>query len=216
MQPAGFRHHREPAVATCEEVEPVAHFRESSLMAYLIKLCRRFRLFGAAMPLPRGKSTSRRALLAALSVLVFAATAGSVMADDAPDTGHRADGLIIYFAAIPAAFVRAHPAEHTGREMHGDAPDGRYVHHLIVALFDSKTGMRITDASVLAVIRGGISQSEARVELGPMAIAGAPVYGGFADLPPRDRYRIEIEVVRPGGGAALRTVFWHQHLQPQP
>jgi hypothetical protein len=185
-------------------------------MAYPIKLCHRFRLFAAAMPLPRGKSTSRRALIAALSVLVFAVTAGSVMADDTPDTGHRADGLVIYFAAIPAAFVRAHPAEHTGREMHGGAPDDPYVHHLIVALFDSKTGMRITDASVVAVIRGGISQLEARVELGPMAIAGAQVYGGFADLPPRDRYRVEIEVVRPGGGAAVRTAFWHQHLQPQP
>jgi hypothetical protein len=183
-------------------------------MTDLIKLCRRFRLFAAAMPLPRGKSMGCQALLAALSVLVVAATAGSVMADDTPDSAHRADGLAIYFAAIPAAFVRAHPAEHTGREMHGDAPDARYAHHLIVALFDSKTGMRITEASVLAVIRGGISQSEARVELGPMAIAGAPVYGGFADLPPRDRYRIEIEVVRHGGGAAVRTVFWHQHLQP--
>lgn len=185
-------------------------------MAYLIKRRRRFRLFAAAMPVPRGKSTSRRVLLAALSVLVFATTAGTVMADDTPDTGHRADGLVIYFAAIPAAFVLAHPGEHTGREMHGGAPDGHYVHHLIVALFDSSTGTRITDASVLAVIRGGVSPSEARVEFAPMAIAGAPAYGGFADLPPRDRYRIEIEVVRPGGGAAVRTVFWHQHLQPQP
>lgn len=191
-------------------------FRERSRMAYLIKRCRRLRQFATAMPVRRGKSMNRRALLAALSVVVFAVTAGPVMADDAPDTGHRADGLVIYFAAIPAAFVLAHPAEHTGRQMHGDAPDGRYIHHLIVALFDSSTGMRITDASVVAVIRGGISPSETRVELGPMAIAGAAVYGGFADLPPRDRYRIEIEAVRPGGSAAVRTVFWHQHLQPQP
>lgn len=159
---------------------------------------------------------SRRALLAALSVLAFAATAGLVMADDTPDKGHKTNGLVIYFTAIPAAFVLAHPAEHTGREMHGDTADGRYTHHLIVALFDSKTGARITDARVLAVIRGGVNPLEARVELGPMAIAGAQVYGGFADLAPRDRYRIEIEVVRPDGGAVARTVFWHQHLQPQP
>ncbi|MGE3703181.1 MAG: hypothetical protein AB7G08_31205 [Hyphomicrobiaceae bacterium] len=185
-------------------------------MAYLIKLCRRLRQFATETPVRRGKSMGRRALLAALSVLMFAATAGSVMADDMPDAGHRADGLVIYFAAIPAAFVLAHPAEHTGRGMHGDTPDGRYVHHLIVALLDSKTGVRITDARILAVIRGGVSPSETRVEFGPMAIAGAPVYGGFADLPPRDRYRIEIEVVRPNGDAVVRTVFWHQHLQPQP
>jgi hypothetical protein len=174
------------------------------------------RQLATAMPVRRGKSMSRRTLLATLSTLVFAATARPIMADDMPDIGHRVDGLVIYFAAIPAAFVLAHPAEHTGRQMHADEPDGRYVHHLIVALFDSKTGVRIADASVMAVIRGGVSPSEARIDLGPMAIAGAPAYGGFADLPPRDRYRIEIEVVRPGGGATLRTVFWHQHLQPQP
>jgi hypothetical protein len=135
-----------------------------------------------------------------------------VMAAD-PGTFKQADGVVIYFAVVPAAFVFGHPAEHTGGGMHGGTPEGRYVHHLLVALFDSATGMRITDASVVAVVQGGRQPSETRIELTPMTIGGAQAYGGFATLPPRDRYHVEIEVARPGA-AAVRAVFSHQHLQP--
>lgn len=161
----------------------------------------------------RTKSVGRRALVATLSALVLAAKPGLVMAMDG--TAQRADGLDIYFAAIPAAFVRSHPAEHTGRAMPGGAPRDQYTHHLMVALFDSATGQRITDAKVVAFVQGGRESSAIRIKLGPMTIAGAPAYGGFATLAPRDRYRIGIELVR-RGGAVVRTVFSHQHLQPQP
>lgn len=170
---------------------------------------------GAATAAARRKNRmDRRTLLAALSVLMLAATPGRVMA--LHDTVQQVDGLVIYFTAIPAAFVGSHPVDHTGRDMPGGAPKDQYTHHLIVALFDSTTGKRITDASVVAVVQGGHQVSATRIELEPMTIAGEQAYGGFANLPPRDRYRVEVEVVRLGGGAAVRAVFSHQHLQPQP
>lgn len=76
-----------------------------------------------------GKSAARRRLMAMLS-LVIVATAGRAMADDLDQASVRADGLVVYFAVLPAAFALGHPADHTGREMHGNAPDGRYLHHL--------------------------------------------------------------------------------------
>ncbi|MBI2742254.1 MAG: hypothetical protein HYX38_37665 [Rhodospirillales bacterium] len=171
-------------------------------------------LSAAAIPGGWSKSIGRRASLAALSALVLAATPSRAMA--LHETVQQADGLAIYFTVIPAAFARSHPPDHTGRDMPSTAPKDQYSHHLIVALFDSTTGMRITDASVVAVVQGGRQSSATRIELEPMAIAGGQAYGGFANLPPRDRYRFEIEVVRPGGGAVVRAVFSHQHLQPQP
>jgi hypothetical protein len=42
------------------------------------------------------------------------------------------------------------PAEHTESKMHGGAPRGRGQHHLIVSLFDAKTGKRIENAQVSA------------------------------------------------------------------
>ncbi|MBI2715342.1 MAG: hypothetical protein HYX37_12960 [Rhizobiales bacterium] len=159
-----------------------------------------------------GKSAARRRLMAMLSLL-FVATAGSAVADDLDQVFVRADGLVVYFAAVPSAFALGHPADHTGREMHRNAPDGRYLHHLMVAVFDSATGVRITNADVTAVVQGAPKPSDGRVRLESMAVGGAQAYGGLATLPPRHRYRIEIEVVRPGA-APVRATFMHQHLQP--
>jgi hypothetical protein len=158
----------------------------------------------------KSKSVARRALFAALSGLLLAAAGRAVAADE---VFQRAGGLVVYFAVVPAAFVLGHPAEHTGRGMHGSTPDGPYIHHLMVALFDSATGRRITNADVTALVRGGPPPSEARVKLEPMAIGEGQAYGGFAALPPRHRYRIEIDVVRPAA-TPVRAIFSHQHLQP--
>ena len=160
----------------------------------------------------RSESVVRRTFLTALAVGMFAMVPHRVMAAD-PGTFQQVDGIVIYFAVVPAAFVLGHPAEHVGGGMHGGIPEGRYVHHLLVALFDSATGMRITDASVMAVVQGGRQPSATRIELTPMTIGGVQAYGGFATLPPRDRYHVEIEVARPGA-TAVRAVFSHQHLQP--
>lgn len=159
-----------------------------------------------------GKSVARRRLMAMLSLLIVA-TAGRAMADDLNQVFVRADGLVVYFAVVPAAFALGHPVDHTGRDMHRNGPDGRYVHHLMVAVFDSVTGVRITNANVTAVVQGAPKPSDGRVRLESMAVGGAQAYGGLATLPPRHRYRIEIEVVRPGA-APVRATFMHQHLQP--
>jgi hypothetical protein len=167
----------------------------------------------AMTPVGQPRNVGRRTLLTVLPVAVLAAAPHRAMAADNPGTRQQLDGLVIYFAVIPAGFVLGHSAEYTGREMDGSTPEGRYVHHLLVALFDSTTGVRIANASVTAVVQGGHQRSEDYVELGPMTIGGAQAYGGLATLRPRDRYRIEIDVVRPGT-PAVRAIFYHQHLQP--
>lgn len=154
----------------------------------------------------------RRAWLSGLSAVAFTLVPRRGMAAH-PGTSRQVDGLVIYFVVVPSAFVLGHPAEHTGRGLHDAAPEGRYVHHLLVALFDSAKGTRVTDASVTAVIQGGRQTSPSRTKFELMTIGDTQIYGGFARLPPRDRYSIEVEVVRPGAGT-IRTVFSHQHLQP--
>lgn len=172
----------------------------------------RVNAYVATIPAARSRSVGRRALFAGFCGVMLTA-AGRVMAADLDEVFQRADGLVVYFAAVPAAFVLGHPSEHTGRDMHGGAPDGSYVHHLMVALFNSDTGRRVTNADVTAVVQGGPQQSQARIILEPMKSGEAQAYGGFATLPPCHRYRVEIEVVRPSA-APMRAVFAHQHLQP--
>jgi hypothetical protein len=51
-----------------------------------------------------------------------------------------ADGIEIYFGVVPAPVI-------SGHEMgHGGSPRAKGSHHLVIALFDSKTGKRVTDA----------------------------------------------------------------------
>lgn len=157
-------------------------------------------------------SIGRRAWLSALSAVAFTLVPRRGMAAH-PGTSRQVDGLVIYFVVVPSAFVLGHPAEHTGRGLHDNAPEGRYVHHLLVALFDSAKGTRVTDASVTAVVQGGRQTSPSRTKLELMTIGNTQIYGGFATLPPRDRYSIEVEVVRPSDNP-VRAVFSHQHLQP--
>ena len=164
----------------------------------------------------RREEEGRRGLLAALPGLVLAAAAvipRRAAALDPDGDFQQVGSLVIYLAVIPAAIVRGHPPEHTGRGLHGGVPAGRYVHHLLLALFDAATGARITDAEVTAVVHG-LSHPEDRIELGPMTVAGASAYGGLATLPARDYYRIEVEVRRPGAPAPTRAVFHHRHFQP--
>lgn len=167
----------------------------------------------AAFPAMRRAGGGRRALLAALPALVVAAAPRRAAALDPDGAFRQAGGLAIYLVVVPAAVVRGHPPEHTGRGAHGGAPEGHYVHHLLVALFDARTGTRVTDAGVTAVVHGLRHTPEDSIALEPMTVAGANAFGGFATLPARDYYRIEIKVLRPGR-TMVQVVFPHRHFQP--
>lgn len=155
----------------------------------------------------------RQMLLGATFGLASAGVPHDAGAVDPDGTFRRAGDLAVYLGVVPAAVVRGHPPEHTGKGMHGGVPEGRYVHHLLVAIFEEATGARITDAAVTATIHINRHSPETRIALEPMSLNGTTVYGGFATLPPRDYYQLEVEVRRPGA-AAVRATFPHRHFQP--
>lgn len=163
-------------------------------------------------------TSRRRALVGAIIGLGFASAPHDAGAVHPEGAFRRAGNLVVYLGVVPAAVVRGHPPEHTGKGMHGGVPEGRYVHHLLVAVFEEATGARVTDAAVTAFVHGprrgrAKDESQERISLEQMEIGGAPAYGGFATLPARARFRIEVEVVRPGA-APVRAVFQHWHRQP--
>ncbi|MCB4824477.1 hypothetical protein [Roseicella aerolata] len=155
----------------------------------------------------------RRVLFGAVISLASTSVPHEAGAVHPEGTFRRAGNLVVYLGVVPAAVVRGHPPEHAGKGMHGGAPEGRYVHHLLVAVFEETTGARVTDAAVAATIRGRRHSPETRIALEPMALDGTTIYGGFATLPPRDYYRLTVEVRRPGA-TAVRATFPHRHFQP--
>ncbi len=141
--------------------------------------------------------TRLRWLLAGLLLVVSA----TVAAD-----GYRqvVDGVAVYFGIVPAELVRGHPREHPESEMHGGVPAGE--NHLVIALFDDKTGKRITRAEVTATITGP-DRFKLEKKLEPMIIAGAASYGNYFAMLGSGPYRIALRIRMPGIGHEIRAVF---------
>ncbi|BAU49259.1 hypothetical protein SVA_2711 [Sulfurifustis variabilis] len=114
------------------------------------------------------------------------------------------DGIAIYFGVVPAELVRGHPREHPESGMHGGAPVGES--HLMVALFDAKTGNRITDARIAASVTGDAgAKLEKRLE--PMTVAGALTFGNYFYLSGSGPYRIDLQILLPGRSTPVRARF---------
>lgn len=114
------------------------------------------------------------------------------------------DGVAIYFGIVPAEVVRGHPREHPEGEMHGGVPVGES--HIMVALFDAKSGERIARAEVTARVSGGpASSTEKRLE--PMLIAGSQTYGNYFAMIGPGPYQIELQLRLPGKAKPIRARF---------
>ena len=106
--------------------------------------------------------------LAALFTLALLALVPSITLAQAQARLER-EGVVLYWGLVPAAVVSQ---KHALEDMHGVVPkDGGQVHHLVVALFNSK-GARIEDAVVRAQLSGtGIVDAPPKY-LTPMSIDG--------------------------------------------
>lgn len=141
----------------------------------------------------------RLASAGAAALLWFAA-----MAAGAADYRQIVGGVAIYFGMLPAELVRGHPAAHVESRMHGGVPAGES--HLTIALFDDKSGTRITDAQVVATITGP-DHFKTEKALEPMVIAGAATFGNYFYLTGPGPYRIALRIRSPAIAHEIHAVF---------
>ena len=157
-------------------------------------------LHGSEMKSTLAKKIAATALLALAALSAPAAETAQVV---------RVSGIDVFYGVIPAEIIRGHPADHAERKMHGGVPRGSGQHHLIVSLFDVKTGRRIENAAVSARIgEPGLTPQSKTLE--PMQFAGTITYGNFFTMTSPGPYRIEVEV-RPHDGVPTRAVFEYRH-----
>lgn len=146
---------------------------------------------------------SRRAMAALLGGLcVISLPGGAAQAADT-DQSKTSGGVTVYLGVVPAEIVKGLPAaSSTERPMHGRIPKGPHEYHLVAAVFDASSGVRVSDANVTAEVSGlGLSGSKKKLE--PMQIAGTTTYGGFVDLPGFDLYTVKLIVERSGASPAV-------------
>ena len=124
------------------------------------------------------------------------------------DVGHEtksAAGLKVDLGIAPAESIRG-----ADRQMHGGVPSGRSVYHVMVAIFDAKTGLRVTDAQVKAQVEEvGLTREEKALE--PMKPENAVTYGNFFHMAGQGTFRITVQIRLPGTTRATELQFEHKH-----
>jgi hypothetical protein len=127
----------------------------------------------------------RRRLLKGLAGAVAVAASGFVPQAHSADfqREQRVGPMTVYVGVLPSELISPSLAE---GQAHGGIPRGRGWHHVLIALFDTKTGQRITDAEVTARVEdvARIQSGEKRLE--PMVIAGTVTFGNFFSMPARE------------------------------
>jgi hypothetical protein len=147
--------------------------------------------------------------LAAWLLFMSAPLAGTSAAV-AADYYKTAGNVAVYLGVLPAELVQGHSPEHPEGKMHGGVPSGKRQHHVVIAIFDTKDGSRVTNADVTARV-GEIGLASVQKKLERMTIDKTISYGNYFSMGSPGPYRIEIEIRRPGSTSPLKTSFEFSH-----
>ena len=147
--------------------------------------------------------------LLGLILLLLTGISGPATADTASDS-KTVGNVVIYMGLLPAEMIRGHPHDHPEASMHGGRPAGSGEYHVVIALFDAKSGARITKAQITArVAEIGLAGEEKMLE--PMEIAGTETYGNYFRMAGNGPFRIELTIRVPGEPQEIKVQFEHRH-----
>ncbi|MGU7812234.1 hypothetical protein [Burkholderia sp. AW49-1] len=152
------------------------------------------------------------AMLIVLAQMLFAATTGVAAADQSVRsvTTH---GLTVHFGIVPADKASRAPDE-AGVPGDTKAGQGKASYHLVVALFDARTGARIDDAVILARMTSPASKARPKVQikrLPAFTVNGMVTYGNYFDMPWAGRYRIDLSVKRRESANTVHVRLNYEH-----
>jgi hypothetical protein len=154
----------------------------------------------------------RRRNIIGLVIVLGSLIAGCGTPGDLPRNTQTVDGMIVDLGVLPAELVKGHsttPGDPNA--LHGGTPPNSSSHHIVVALFDAKTGARITDARIRAGVGDRSYNHAPDTVLAPMEINGAMSYGAFFLMQGTGVWRIHLEIARPGAVAPVPADFAYEH-----
>lgn len=120
---------------------------------------------------------------------------------DHGDTHQSVGGVEIYLGVIPVELVRGQ--QYMGHEdMHGGVPTSRTAYHLVAALFEEKSGLRLTEVNVAALVVSPEFPASKK-DLEPMEISGVVTYGNYFSMSKHVPNRIALTIELPGRQALV-------------
>jgi len=139
-------------------------------------------------------------------LLAALALAASLAAPARAEHSKTVDGHTVYLGIVPAELVKGHEPGHLERDMHGGVPSRRGQYHVMVVIFETASGKRVTDASVIArVSEPGLAPMQKKLE--PMVIAGAMSFGNYFPMGGLGPYSIKVTFELPTIKHKLETEF---------
>ena len=170
----------------------------------LVTLARWLRVEQARMQLQR---------VLGVAIVVSAISAfGCGQGSQLPRYSQTVDDMTIDLGVMPAELVQGHSTKMgDSKALHGGTPAYRASHHIVVALFDSTTGARITDARIRARVADRSDNHEPDRWLEPMQIDGTMTYGNFFLIQGAGEWRIHLEINRPGRSRPTEADFAYEH-----
>lgn len=126
------------------------------------------------------------------------------------DESQSAAGLTVDLGIVPAENIRKRPEDLAAYRMHGGVPSGKSMYHVMVAVFDTKTGARISDAQVRARVEEvGLTSEDKPLEA--MRVVDAVTYGNFFRMAGSGTFRITVQIRLPGETRMTQLRFEHKH-----
>ncbi len=129
-----------------------------------------------------------------------------------PRNEQTVDGMTIERGVMPAKRVKGHAtAPGYPNAMHGGTPPNSDSNHILVALFDAKTGARNTDAQIRADVGNRWYSHDPDWLLEPMEISGTKSYGNFFSMQDAGIWRIHL-LTRPGIARPVEADFGFEQV----
>ncbi len=151
----------------------------------------------------------RKAHAAFLAVLIAVTVAASARAAEDVSFRKNVAGYWVYLTVMPAELLSGPPPSEPGATPF-QPPAARDTHHVMVSLFDYRSGRRITDASVQARVAAlGFSGTQKALER--TSVAGAPLYAGLFPMIGRGPFRIDVEFRTAGAKSPQHATFYFRH-----
>lgn len=142
-------------------------------------------------------------LIAFLALVFFALPAAA-----ATEYEKHADGLTVYLGVVPAELLRG-KADHLAT-MHGGLPSGSGSHHVLISVFDERTGKQIDDATVEGRV-SSLGLGETRRILEPMKIGDTTTYGNFFPMTFPGPFVVRVSIRRSGQERPTQVQFNYAH-----
>lgn len=166
------------------------------------------RLRGATGP-------ARRLAWAAVGAAVVALAACAAAPQAGPtDQRQQNERITLYYGVVPAALSQAAQAAHPPTpDVHGAVRPPADSHHFVVALFETPTGQRITEATV--TVRHTPPRGTATTKvLEPMPLGDALSFGTTFVIAEGRNHRFSIEVRRGDRVERFEVVYDNLHGGP--